>query len=164
MARKAFYSFHYKGDSHRASQVRNIGVIEGNQSVSPNDWESLKRQGDAAVKAWIAKEMTGKSCVVVLVGTETARRPWISYEIEKGWNDGKGVVGIRIHKLKNLDGYTASPGADPFAGFTLTDGRPMSSVVKLYDPPGADSKQAYAWIANNIEAAVEEAITIRNGA
>jgi len=33
--------------------------------------------------------------------------------------------------------------------------------VKAYDPPYSDSKQAYKYIADNIEAFVEEAITIR---
>lgn len=29
MARKAFFSFHYKHDNWRAAEVRNMGVIEG---------------------------------------------------------------------------------------------------------------------------------------
>ncbi len=39
MARRAFYSFHYKPDNWRAAQVRNMGVIEGNLVASDNDWE-----------------------------------------------------------------------------------------------------------------------------
>ena len=31
--------FYYKEDNWRASQVRNLGVIEGNILVSDNDWE-----------------------------------------------------------------------------------------------------------------------------
>lgn len=45
MSRKAFYSFHFKPDSWRASQVRNIGVVDGNQPVSDNDWEDVKKRG-----------------------------------------------------------------------------------------------------------------------
>ena len=37
--RQVFYSFHFKNDSWRAGQVRNIGVVEGNMPVSSNDWE-----------------------------------------------------------------------------------------------------------------------------
>jgi hypothetical protein len=47
------YSFHFKPDSWRAAQVRNAGVTEGNQPVSDNDWEAIKKGGDAAIKAWI---------------------------------------------------------------------------------------------------------------
>ena len=45
MARRCFYSFHYDVDAWRASQVRNMGVIEGNAPVSDNDWESVKKGG-----------------------------------------------------------------------------------------------------------------------
>jgi hypothetical protein len=57
MARNCFYCFHYKPDNARASQVRNIGVIEGNKPVSDNDWESITKGGDDAIKRWIASQM-----------------------------------------------------------------------------------------------------------
>lgn len=47
---KVFYSFHYKNDAMRAAQIRNIGSIEGNSPVSPNNWEELKKTGDEAIK------------------------------------------------------------------------------------------------------------------
>jgi len=37
MARRVFFSFHYTPDNWRASQVRQIGVIEGDAPVSDND-------------------------------------------------------------------------------------------------------------------------------
>ena len=102
MARKCFYSFYYQPDNARASQVRNIGVIEGNASVSDNDWEKVTQGGDDAIKKWIAGQMYGRTCAVVLVGTNTANRKWINHEIVKAWDDGPGVVGIHIHGLKIL--------------------------------------------------------------
>ena len=45
-----------------------------------------------------------RSCVVVLIGSETASRKWVQYEIEQGWKRGKGVVGIYIHNLKDRFG------------------------------------------------------------
>ena len=45
-----FYSFHYENDSWRASQVRNIGVLDGNSPVSSNDWEEVKRKVEDFVK------------------------------------------------------------------------------------------------------------------
>jgi hypothetical protein len=68
MARQVFYSFHYENDNWRASQVRNIGVIEGNRPAPDNDWETLKRGGDNAIKRWIDDQMHYRSCTVVLVG------------------------------------------------------------------------------------------------
>ena len=101
MARKVFFSFCFDDDHWRASQIRNMGALEGNVPCSDNDWEAVKRGGDAAIKRWIAGQLNGKSCAVVLVGARTANRPWVIHEIEEAWNAGKGVVGIRIHNLKD---------------------------------------------------------------
>lgn len=162
MARRCFYSFHYKPDCHRASQVRMIGAIEGNRPATDNEWEAVTSGKDPAIERWIHGQMDGKSCCIVLVGAETADRKWIDYEILKAWNSRMGVVGIRIHGLKNLNSLTSTAGANPFAKITIGENGPaMSSVVKCYDPPGADSKERYAWICKYLEAAVEEAIKIR---
>ena len=104
MARKCFYSFHYTPDNARASQVRNIGVIEGNRPAPDNDWEKVTKGGDDAIKKWIAEQMNGRTCCIVLVGSATANRKWINHEIIKAWDNGLGVVGINIHGLKNLSG------------------------------------------------------------
>lgn len=162
MARKCFYSFHYKPDSHRASQVRQIGTIDGNRPTTDNNWEKITKGGEAAIKRWINDQLSGKSCTVVLVGTNTANRKWINYEVYKSWNDGKGVVGIYIHGLKNLQGYISKKGKNPFDYLTFeSSSKKLSSVVKCYNPVGSNSKERYAWIKNNIANAVEEAIKIR---
>jgi hypothetical protein len=163
MARKVFYSFHYKPDCSRAGQVRNMGVVDGNPPASDNDWESIKSRGETAIKKWIDGQLDGKSCAVVLIGENTAGRKWINYEIEAAWNSKKGVVGVFIHNLKDLDGKQASKGRNPFADLTMKrDGKTLSSIVKAYDPPYFDSKQVYAYINANLADWFEEAIKIRN--
>lgn len=122
MARKCFYGFHYDADAWRASQVRNMGVIEGNAPVSDNDWETVKKGGDKAIEKWIADQLSGKSCAVVLVGAQTASRKWVIHEIKKAWNASKGVVGMRIHNLKNASGYVGTSVANPFDELTLQNG------------------------------------------
>lgn len=37
MKRQVFFSFHYNRDSWRASQVRNMGKVDGNSTFSDND-------------------------------------------------------------------------------------------------------------------------------
>ncbi|MGW5232054.1 TIR domain-containing protein [Streptomyces nodosus] len=161
MSRKAFYSFHYVRDSHRVAQIRSAGVIEGNQAVSDNAWEEVKRGGDAAIKRWIDNQLYGKSVAIILIGSETAGRKWINYEIEKAWNDGKGVFGVHIHRLKNLAQLQSPKGANPFASIPLTNGGRLSSLVKAYDPPYSDSKDVYRYITQNIPLWVEAAISDR---
>ncbi len=161
MARKVFYSFYYKEDNWRASQVRSMGIIEGNQPVSDNDWEQIKKGGDEAIKRWINQQLNGRSCTIVLIGTNTAGRKWIKYEIEKSWNDRKGLLGIYIHNLKDKNGNKSYKGNNPFDDFQL-NGKPLSQIVKAYDPPYSNSKDVYDYIKNNIASWVEEAISIRN--
>lgn len=157
--RQIFYSFHFDNDVMRVQQIRNIGSLEENKPVSVNEWEQVKRGGDKAIKNWIDDNMKYKSCVVVLVGSATSNRPWVKYEIEKAWNDGKGIVGIYIHNLKCPRSGTCIQGSNPFDTFTFKNGdKKLSSVVKCYNPKSTD---AYKDIAANIEAWVEEAINNR---
>jgi hypothetical protein len=133
MARRVFYSFHYDNDCWRTQQVRNIGMIEGSKPVSANEWEQVKKGGNGAIEQWIKDQLSGRSCTVVLVGSETANRKWVRHEIVESWNAKKGVVGIRIHNLKNSDGLQSAPGPNPFDRITLGNGdEKLSSLVKLY--------------------------------
>lgn len=162
MSRRVFYSFHYAPDNWRASQVRNIGVVEGNQAAKDNDWETITKGGDESIEKWIADQMNGRSCVVVLIGANTANRKWINHEIVKGWNDGKGLLGIYVHNLKNSEAKTSAKGTNPFDHVTLNStGAKLSTIVKVYDPPGATSSDVYAHIKNNLESWIETAIGIR---
>ncbi len=158
--RQIFYSFHYDNDVFRVQQIRNIGALEDNKPVSANDWETVKRGGETAIKKWINDNLHYKSCLVVLIGSETANRKWVKYEIEKAWNDGKGVLGIYIHNLKCPRNGKCSPGPNPFQTFTMSrDGKSLASIVKCYNP---SSNNAYNDIANNLEDWIEESIKIRN--
>jgi hypothetical protein len=159
MARRVFFSFHYDQDGWRAGTVRNIGKLEADNPVSDNEWEQVKKGGDAAVKKWIDGQMFGKSCCVVLIGEHTASRRWVKYEIEQSWMAKRGVVGIRVHNLLDKNGKPSSSGPSPFN--LIVGGTNLSQTVRLYDPPGGDSKAVYASISANIESWVEEAIRIR---
>jgi hypothetical protein len=139
-----------------------MGVIEGQQVLSGNAWEEVKKGGDNAVRTWINEQMKGRSCVVVLVGNATAGRKWINYEIKKAWDEGRGLVGVHIHNLKNLAGEQSSKGSNPFVGFTVGD-QSLSSIAEVFDPPYSTSTSVYSHIQEHLEAWVEEAIEIRKG-
>ena len=142
----------------RVQQIRNIGAIEGNEPVSPNNWEEIRRTGKSAVEKWIDDNMRHKSCVVVLVGSETANRKWVDYEIRKAWNEGKGLFGIYIHNLKDPRTGICRKGANPFDNVPLENGQRLSSLVPCYDP---NSWDAYNDIAKNLENWVDYAIKNR---
>ncbi len=156
--RQVFYSFHYKNDVMRVAQIRNIGAIEDNKPVSENDWEEVKKKGDVTIKDWIDDNMKYRSCVIVLVGEETANRKWVKHEIKKAWKDGRGLVGIYIHNIKCPRNGKCNKGTNPFEQFILKDGTNLSSVVKCHNPKRSD---AYNDIKENIEDWIEEAIEAR---
>lgn len=159
MAKKVFLSFHYDGDVTRCQRIRNIGAIEEDrEEVSAQRWEAIKAGGDQAVKNWIAKEMSGKDAVVVLVGGETASRKWVKYEIERAWQDKMRLVGIRVHGMLDLNGNKGSYGDNPFDKVFDADGKPLSRHVTLHNPSGADSKAVYATIRDNFESWVDGAV------
>jgi len=145
ITRKTFFSFHYDNDSTRAAVVRNSNVVRSStiQAVSRTpdfadkaEWESIKREGPQSVRNWISKQLHGTSVTVVLIGEETASRPWVKYEIEESVKRGNGILGVRIHSIKNLQSQTSSRGVNPFdimynpnnSKQTLTQ-----SGIKVYD-------------------------------
>ena len=148
-----FYSFHFQNDVFRVQLIRNIGVIDGNEPVSKNDWEQAKRT-PGGIERWIDKEMKYKTCVVVLIGSNTYQRPWVHHEIAKGWDSGRGLIGIYIHNLKDPRTVGLSPfygkcskGQNPFAQVTLQNGQNLANIVPCFDPSPID---AYNDISRNI--------------
>jgi hypothetical protein len=159
--RQVFFSFQYSADSWRASQVRNMGKVDDNSQFSDNDWEEVKKKTDSEIKKWIDSQFTKRSCLVVLIGANTSGRKWITYEIEKAYELGKGIVGIYIHGLKDNDGAQATKGANPFYQILNKDGKRLSSFVTAFDPPHTLSSYVYNDISENIEQLIEDAIADR---
>jgi hypothetical protein len=116
MARRVFFSFHYQRDLWRANVVRNSAVVEGTAAAGFSDsslWEKAKKEGDAAIQRLINGGLNGTSVTVVLIGAQTASRRWVTYEIEKSIERGNGLLGVRIHSIKDRGGQTDSAGLIP---------------------------------------------------
>jgi antiphage defense system Thoeris ThsB-like protein len=116
MARKVFFSFHYQRDLWRVNVVRNSGMIDGVSAAGFYDaslWERAKRSGAEAVKTLINDGLEGTTVTAVLIGAETAKRQYVSYEIERSIALGNGLLGIRINNIKDAGGLVDSPGLVP---------------------------------------------------
>lgn len=118
MARRAFFSFHYKNDVWRANQVRNSWVTKDSKEaagfVDAAAFEKVEKEGEEAIKRWINKQLEGTSVTVLLIGSDTNSRPYIKYELQKSYEKGNGMLGIYIHNLKDKDGKTSSKGSNHF--------------------------------------------------
>lgn len=143
MARRVFFSFHYDEDIWRVNQIRHVGVTRDWETMPFLDaasWEAVKRKGEAAVTAWIDRQLDGTGVTVVLIGSQTADRKFVKYEIQESYRRGNGLLGIYIHGLKNQEKQTAYKGRNPFDNFTVqVDGwfgpttKRLSEIYPTYD-------------------------------
>lgn len=120
MARQTFFSFRYKKDNWRAGIVRNSWVTQERKAAGFFDsaeWEEVKKKNDVAIGEWIDEQLKGTSVTVVLIGTDTAGKKWIKYEIESSHKRGNGMLGIFVHNLKDSGENTATKGNNPFDAF-----------------------------------------------
>jgi hypothetical protein len=116
MARTVFFSFHYQRDIWRVNQIRNSNVVVGAAAAGFRDgslWEEAKKKGDSAIKKIIDDGLVGTSVTVVLIGSETSTRKYVNYEIEKSIERKNGILGLRIHNIRDQNQRTDWPGKTP---------------------------------------------------
>ena len=103
--RKVFFSFHYANDINRAMVVRNSWVTQERVAagfIDKAEFECIKKTGTEAVHKWIDKQLENTSVTVVLIGEETLKRPFVKYEICESIKKGNGLIGVFIHKVKDM--------------------------------------------------------------
>jgi len=69
-----------------------------------SEYTEAKKKGDEGIERMIGRHLKNTSVTVVLIGKETASRPWVRHEIKKSIEQDNGLLGIRIHHLKNQRG------------------------------------------------------------
>ncbi|RKG63926.1 TIR-like domain-containing protein [Corallococcus sp. CA054B] len=144
MGRRVFFSFHYERDIFRVNVVRNSNMVKGSIEAGYIDsslWEEAKLKGDAAIKRMINGALDNTSVTVVLIGQETASRPYVRYEIEQSLARSNGLLGIYIHNISDARSFLSAlqintQGDNPFrhvherkGGFDI----PLSYRVNCYD-------------------------------
>jgi hypothetical protein len=145
MARRVFFSFHYERDIWRANVVRNSWVTQpGREDAGFWDgslWEHAKRLGDDAVRHMIDEGLKNTSVTVVLIGTETADRKWVRYEIKESYNRGNGLLGIYIHNIPDQNRRTNPKGENPLGRVYVERGGRKVYLSELYP--------VYDWVHDN---------------
>lgn len=128
MARRVFFSFHYKDVAEfRANVVRNHWLLKPNREIcgyyDASIWESAKKQGEAALKRLINRGLEQTSNTCVLIGSQTYLRPWVRYELLKSFKRGKHIFGVHINSIKCKNGRTKILGPNPldYVGVTFSD-------------------------------------------
>lgn len=141
MARSSFVSFHYQRDHWRVQQILQMGALDGQAILPAQQWEEVKRRGNAAVEAWIDDQMKYKQAVIVMIGKETASRPFVQYEIKHAWQVKKPMLGIMIHGLKDANQQVDTAGPNPFKRFGFSDSaKTYADYVPAFDPASYTGK------------------------
>ncbi len=125
MARHTFFSFRYRADSWRAANVRSSWLTKDREAsgfFDSAEWEKVKKREDSEIENWIDNQLKGTSVTVVLIGSDTAGKKWIDYEITSSHKKGNGMLGIYIHKKKDSNGKTSTKGRNPFDYWTFKRG------------------------------------------
>lgn len=140
MVRQSFFSFRYKNDNWGAGIVRNSWVTQDRKAsgfFDSAEWEEVKKKNDSAIENWIDGQLKGTSVTVVLIGSDTAGKKWINYEITSSHKKGNGMLGIYVHNVKDSDGNTTTKGRNPFADWKFT----KAGAVITYP--------VYDWVADD---------------
>lgn len=155
---QVFFSFEYNKDYWRAVQIRNMGKVSEVFAFPDNDWKEVRVKANAAIKEWIDEQVAMCDCIVVLIGSTTATRKWVLYEIEKAYELKKGLVGIYVNKITDRVGYQTGKGKDPFEYVFTRDGEKLSDHVVCYDSPRLSSQAVCMDIAERLGEMVESAV------
>jgi hypothetical protein len=128
MARRVYFAFHFENDIWRVNQVRNSNVVAGPDLAGffdHSEYEEAKKKGEEEIKRLIRAKLNNTTVTVVLIGTETANRPYVKYEIAQSIARKNGLLGVYIHHLKNQAGQTSPRGPEPTV--------PVGIVFPTYD-------------------------------
>ncbi|AEA61151.1 TIR domain-containing protein [Burkholderia gladioli] len=119
MAKRVFFSFHYKDViDFRANVVRKHWVLKDDREEAgyfdASIWEEAKKQNEIGLKRLINGALEGTSTTCVLIGSSTYARPWVRYEIIRSIYRGNRVFGVHINQIKGKDQLIKTNGPNPF--------------------------------------------------
>jgi len=125
MAKKVFFSFHYQDViDFRANVVRQHWLTKPDRESAgffdASIWGNATLSGVASIKALINSGLDGTSTTCVLIGTGTAMRRWVRYEIMKSFRKGNTLLAVHINSIKGRDQLTKSQGVDPLTQLGVT--------------------------------------------
>jgi hypothetical protein len=127
VARRTFFSFHYKPDVTRAWVVRNSWVTKIAQGeredagfFDSSVFEAAQREGDETLKRFLREGLKNTTVTAVLVGSQTTFRRWVRYEIFRSFVRGNGLLAIRIHTIPGFDKMQSAKGPNPFDDVAFT--------------------------------------------
>jgi hypothetical protein len=116
MNRRIYLDFDLENDLWRVDQLRSqlLGPAADQAGFfDPKEYEELLRQDTDALRQRIAERIAGTSVTLILIGTESASRPFVQLGIEESIAHQNGFVGIHIHAMDDELGAPSQSGPQP---------------------------------------------------
>ena len=107
--KNVFISHHHKDDESvdgltellkkNSYEVRNSSIRVDQDGKSPSDGKT--KLSDKEIEELLKDKITWAGTVIVIIGVETHTRPWVNWEIEEAYKQGKNVIGVYENGLKD---------------------------------------------------------------
>jgi hypothetical protein len=101
--RHVFISHHHADDAEVTKMTDMLGrknheIRNSSIRAKPANQERLDKGlvKDETIKRLLRMKISWASTVVVLIGKQTASRPWVNWEIEQANRQGKRIVGVFV--------------------------------------------------------------------
>lgn len=93
---------HFSGDVERLRRLKelllSVDSIVRNSSAEEDKEGGVVRRGrrisDATIARYLRVGIKWAGTVIVIIGKETHKRPWVNWEIKEAHNQGKQIIGI----------------------------------------------------------------------
>ena len=149
-SRHVYFAIDHERDLHRVNQIR--GQLAGPDVGQAGffdaaEYAELARGNKDSIRRAIRERVAGTSVTLVLIGAETASRPFVHLAIEASIANQNGVVGIHVHGVDDQDGKSDLHGPPP--NFPLEIAFPCDlwdrNLVRLQAEIEAAGRRADRW-------------------
>lgn len=116
MARYTFFSFSYEDvKNFKVNVVRNSWLLNNSSEtfIDGSIWEKEKSKGASVIKNIIETGLNKTSVTTILIGSDTAARRWVKYEIIKSFERGNGLLAIHINRIRGKEQVISAKGKNP---------------------------------------------------
>ncbi|MDN3582498.1 TIR domain-containing protein [Mucilaginibacter flavus] len=120
MARCSFFSFSYEDvKNFRVNVVRNSWLHHQDDQTfyDRSIWEEERVKTPTRIKSIIDEGLVGTSVTAVLIGSDTASRRYVKYELARSFERGNGILGVHINRIRDKYSCTAAKGLNPLDRF-----------------------------------------------
>jgi MTH538 TIR-like domain (DUF1863) len=116
MNRRTYLAFHFENDLWRVNQIRaELEAPRSSQAgfLDEAEYGAALHQDKDTIRRLIRERVAGTSVTLVLIGSETASRPFVHLQIEASIANKNGFLGIHVHAIDDESGEPSASGPPP---------------------------------------------------